>query len=118
MRDDLAWLEDIRDSLTRLQEWSASEDAEGAFRARGMLYAAILREFTVIGEAVKHLSPQTTAVDGVVPWRELAAFRDVIVHNYFGIRDEVVWDGVTNVVPELLDQIISMVAARRAAPSP
>lgn len=76
-----------------------------------MLYSAVIREFTVIGEAVKHLSSGAMSVDPVVPWRALAGFRDVLVHNYFGIRDEVVWDAVTSVAPELLRQVTSMVAA-------
>lgn len=115
MREDLVWLSDILESLTRLQKWSESPSSSAEFAARDVLYSAVLREFTVIGEAVKRRSSGLRSQESHVNWRELAGFRDVLVHNYFGVRDTVVWDAVVNVAP-LLHADISEITERLARP--
>ncbi len=109
LRDDLIWLADILESLTKLQKWFESPSSADEFAARDVLYSAVLREFTVIGEAVKRLSVGLTSQETQVNWRELAGFRDVLVHNYFGVRDSVVWDAVVTVAPQLREEISEIV---------
>ena len=109
MREDLVWLGDILESLTKLQKWSESPSSAAEFAARDVLYSAVLREFTVIGEAVKRLSSGLTSQESHVNWRELAGFRDILVHNYFGVRDTVVWDAVVNVAPVLREDVTEII---------
>ncbi len=108
--DDLAWLRDIQESFEKIIAWTTSADVN-EFMARGQLYSAVIREFTVVGEAVKRLSSELVESTPDVPWRELAGFRDVLVHNYFGVRDEVVWDAATNTVPSLVRAIAQLLGS-------
>lgn len=55
----------------------------------------------MIGEAVKRLPDRIRQKYGAVEWRAIAGMRDRLIHNYFGIDYDIVWDVVTNKVPEL-----------------
>ena len=59
----------------------------------------------IIGEATKKVSGETLSRNPQVPWREMARFRDRIVHAYFGINYEIVWSVITENIPVLLREI-------------
>jgi uncharacterized protein with HEPN domain len=64
-----------------------------------------LRNLEIIGEAVKHLSDDTKQRYPQVKWRKIGDFRNIVVHEYFGVSDEIVWDVGENEIPPLLAQI-------------
>ena len=64
----------------------------------------------MIGEAVKQLSRELTEAHSDIPWRDLARFRDVVVHAYFGLRDQVAWEATVTIVPELLSTVTTIIA--------
>jgi uncharacterized protein with HEPN domain len=68
-------------------------------------FDAVLRNLEIIGEAVKHIPEETRQKYPQVKWRKIAGFRDVVAHNYFGVSDEIVWDVVENIIPDLLEQV-------------
>lgn len=67
--------------------------------------AAVLWYFHVMGEAAKQLSEKTTRKYSQVPWTLMARFRDKIVHHYFGIEFERVWNIAQNELPPLLEEL-------------
>ena len=66
---------------------------------------AVARQLTIVGEATKRLSAEFRAAHAEVPWRDVAGFRDVIVHDYFRVDVERVWDVVMNHLPRLIATI-------------
>jgi uncharacterized protein with HEPN domain len=77
-------------------------------------FDAILRNLEIIGEAVKHLSDETKQQYPQVKWRKIGDFRNIVVHEYFGVSDEIVWDVVENEIPPLLAQIKLMIDEKNA----
>lgn len=73
-----------------------------------MLYSAILRELTVIGEAVKQISASTLAIRPDVPWRQIAGLRDVVVHSYFAVSPDTIWDVAVTQLPPLRSAITEL----------
>ena len=69
------------------------------------LTRAVLRSLEVIGEATKKLPEDFRLKYPEVEWRKIAGTRDVLIHDYFGIDWDIVWDIVLNKLPELLFQI-------------
>lgn len=66
---------------------------------------AVLRCLTVIGEAAFKLGPATQAVHPQIPWRRIAAFRHVLVHDYGGINLDRVWEVATGELARLDGQL-------------
>src|SRR3989442_1460925 len=77
---------------------------------------AVLRNFTVIGEAVKNLSQSFRDAHPDVPWREVAGMRDILIHQYFRINLDTVWSVVESKLPDLLTKVEAMLAELPADP--
>lgn len=66
------------------------EELEGDLRTQ----YALQRAFEIVGEATKQLSPELREQYSEVPWRRMAGMRDLIIHKYFAVELETVWDTV------------------------
>jgi uncharacterized protein with HEPN domain len=75
-----------------------------------LLHDAVLYEFIVLGEAVKHLSSVTRAQAPEVPWQDVAGLRDLIAHEYFYIEMPRVLEIVERDLPVLEQAIIRLLA--------
>ena len=95
------YLDDIRHSCERIIIYTSAMTKE-VFLADDKTYDAVLRHLTIIGEAVKQVPPEIRAIHPSVEWTQIARFRDVVVHHYFGLKEEVIWEIVEAKVPSLL----------------
>jgi len=66
----------------------------------------VIRNLNIIGEAVKNLSPETRDRCPEIAWRQISGMRDVLIHEYFGVRVETVWNVVENRLPEQLESMV------------
>ena len=108
-RDYSVYLEDICDAIAKIRRYteglSAASLAEDELRLD-----AVLRNLEVIGEAVKAI-PETVRVSHPeVEWRKIAGLRDLLIHRYFGIDLEIIWDIVENKLPKLASSIERMIS--------
>ncbi len=62
---------------------------------------AWLRSLEVIGEATKNLSKEFKEKYPEVEWRKIGGLRDKLIHHYFGVKWEIVWDVVKNEIPAI-----------------
>lgn len=74
------------------------------------LQRAFVRSLEVIGEASKHLPPQFREQHPEIDWRGMAGMRDRLIHGYFGVDLELVWDVVQVRVPELRRMLAPLLA--------
>ncbi|MFQ6116027.1 MAG: DUF86 domain-containing protein, partial [bacterium] len=63
------------------------------------------RSLEIIGEATKNLSDSFKEKHSNIKWRELAGLRDKLIHHYFGVNWNRVWDVIKNLVPKLKEQL-------------
>ena len=103
MKDDQAYLGHVLEALERILVYA--QDGEESFRKDLRTQDAIIRNLQVLGEAVKKLSAETRTTHPEVPWRDIAGMRDRVVHDYFGISLDIVWDVIKNHVPPLRDKL-------------
>jgi uncharacterized protein with HEPN domain len=104
-RDPHLYLQDILDSIDRIESYATDADA---FRAQPMAQDAIVRRLEIIGEAVKHVPESVRAAHPEVPWRQAAGMRDVLVHDYFGVDLDLTWGVVERELPRLKAQIANV----------
>jgi uncharacterized protein with HEPN domain len=93
MRAQETYLRDISERIVRLETISA--EGKEAFLKSFILQDAMIRNFEVLGEAVKQLSPGLTAPYPEIPWKSIAGFRNVLIHDYANVNLEIVWKACT-----------------------
>lgn len=74
------------------------------------LRRAVVRNLEIIGEAVNKIPSEFRVRRPTVEWRAMTGMRDRLIHNYFGVDYELVWDVFQNRIPELRAQIVSILA--------
>lgn len=99
-REWLFYLEDIRDSALKVLRYTEGMDIV-AFQENEQAFDAVVRNLEVIGEAAKHLPDEAKAMMPEIEWSKAAAFRDIIVHHYFGLDIRILWDVVQTKVPDI-----------------
>lgn len=72
---------------------------------------AFVRSIEVIGEAVKRVPDDIRVKHPEIQWKSIAGMRDKLIHEYFGVDYDIVWDVVTNKVPELANVVREILAA-------
>ena len=103
MKDDRLYLGHILEAVERILLYAT--DGEARFRSDVRTQDAIIRNLQVMGEAVKKLSAETRGAHPDIPWKDIAGMRDRVVHDYFGVSLDIVWDVAVNHIPPLLDKL-------------
>lgn len=93
-RDIRVYLEDILESLEKIEEYTQAIDLE-EFLRKSQTQDAVLRRLEIIGEAVKHIPKRVRNNHPDIPWQQIAGMRDVLIHEYFGVNLMRVWQVVT-----------------------
>ncbi|MCW7077788.1 MAG: DUF86 domain-containing protein [Canidatus Methanoxibalbensis ujae] len=75
------------------------------FSNNELIQDGVIRNLEIIGEAVKNLPDDIKKDYPEVEWRKIAGLRDILIHAYFGVDLEVIWDIVKNKVPELKEMM-------------
>jgi uncharacterized protein with HEPN domain len=70
-----------------------------------MLLFAVVRAIEILGEAASQVSAETRATHAAIPWRAIIGMRNRLIHAYFEINTETVWQTVTQEIPVLLPQL-------------
>lgn len=106
-REIILYLSDIIENMQDAEQFVAGKTYE-QFRANKMAINAVLRSLEVIGEAVKQIPQDIQSRRPSVPWRSMARMRDRVIHMYFGIDYQRVWEAVTEAIPPVRPQIQSL----------
>lgn len=73
------------------------------------LQRAFVRSIEIIGEASKRIPDDFKQKHSHLEWRSMAGMRDRLIHGYFGVDYETVWDVATNKIPDLHQMVTAMI---------
>lgn len=107
---DRVLLAHMRDCLDRIREYTNGERAR--FDTSRLVQDAVIRNLHTLAESSQRLSNEIKATEAQIPWRELAGFRNVIVHGYLGVDLGAVWLVVEQDLPALSDAVSRMAKLR------
>jgi len=109
VKDESVYLLYILECLRRIDENTLPGRQQ--FMNSHTLQDAVLRNLQTMAETTQRLSDDAKAQQPHIPWPEIAAFRNVLVHDYLGVDIEIIWDITQEEVPELKSAIEAILAS-------
>jgi len=97
-REFVDFLEDAIGAMEKAERFVADMSFEEFMKDEKTVFA-VLRAIEVIGEAVKHMPMDFRMKFPDIPWRDIAGMRDVLIHDYFAVDLETVWETVKTNIP-------------------
>ena len=108
-RDCRIYLDDILTAVDHALDYTEGYSLD-KLRDDHKTLDAVVRNLEIIGEAAKSIPLELREQYPQIEWQKLAGFRDVLIHQYFGIDVEIIWDVVINKLPPLRDAIRNLIA--------
>jgi len=87
-----------------------SQNNKEHFLGSALVKDAVVRNFQVMGEACKKVSETTTNKYVDIPWSKIAKFRDKLVHDYFGVNYDLMWDVIQKELPKIIVQLNQVIS--------
>jgi len=106
-RDYKVYLEDILQAISRIREYTAGLSG-AAFAVDAKTFDAVVRNLEVIGEAARTVPEAIRSQHPEVDWKKTVGLRNILIHQYFGVDSEIIWDIIQNKLPALEEQIRAM----------
>jgi uncharacterized protein with HEPN domain len=108
-RDYRVYLDDILEATNKILSYTAGFSYD-EFRADSKTIDAVIRNFMVIGEAASKIPDEIRSSHGEIQWRDMVGLRNIVIHEYFGIKLDVIWKVIQEDLPELDLQINRMLS--------
>jgi uncharacterized protein with HEPN domain len=100
-RDNNLLLQDIFESSSKILRFTEKFSFEDFINDERTV-DAVIRNFEIIGEASRNLSEEFTSRHLQISWRELISYRNLLIHEYFGVSLKIVWDIIQTDLPKLM----------------
>jgi uncharacterized protein with HEPN domain len=119
MSETRRWLLYINDMLGFAAKVQAYTNGltQASFVANELVYDATLRNLELIGEAASKVPDDVRSAWPSVPWRQMTATRNRLIHGYLGIDDDTVWSIIETDIPALIKQLEHLKNSQQDGPS-
>ncbi len=107
MRDYSLYISDILNAFEAIESFVEGQSLED-FKKDDKASSAVIRKFEIIGEAAKQIPQNIKQEYTSIPWKEMAGMRDKLIHFYFGVNYELLWQTIKNRIPKIKPVIIQI----------
>ena len=101
-------LDDILEAVERIINYTEGMDFDH-FSSDPKTIDAVIRNLMVIGEGSKHIPEEIQARTQELPWVDMRGIRNVVVHEYFGVSNAILWETVRNDIPSLVEPLRKLI---------
>jgi uncharacterized protein with HEPN domain len=116
-RDYRVFLHNVLDAIANIAEFVGGMTL-GQFKDDKKTLHAVVRNLEVVGEAVKGVPPEVRQRHPAIPWQRIAGLHDILIHHYFEIDVDIVWDVVKNKLPDLKQHLQTLLTEPPETPTP
>jgi len=112
LRDYKLYLHDIEEALEKIKAFTKGYTLE-EFAKDTKTVDAVVRNLEIIGEAAKHIPKSVKERSPDIDWKAIAGMRNILAHEYFGVRMGIIWKTIQERLPELGHRIEEILAEGR-----
>lgn len=99
-RDYRLYLDDILEAINKIENYTKDLNVDLLMKD-DKTFDAVIKNLMIIGEAAKNIPENIRENYNDIPWKEMAGMRDKLIHEYFGIRYDVIWKTITLRLPQI-----------------
>ncbi len=102
MRDKgkILYIDDIKKSIAKIEKYTKDLSING-FKKDSKVIDAVIRNLEIIGEAAKNIPQEAKTKNRLIPWQEIIAMRNKVIHEYFGVDLDILWETIKRDIPKL-----------------
>lgn len=103
-------LHDILESINRINTYTEGVNYD-SFCNNQMLIDAVIRNLEIMGEASRNVPEEIRNIYTEIPWRKMIGLRNILIHEYFGVDESIVWEIIRTNLPEIRPFILIAIQA-------
>ena len=101
---DRVRLQHIQDAILEIVTYT-KDISFGEFKSNSMILFASVKQLEIIGEAANNVTKHFQNIYNEIEWRTIIGLRNLLVHEYFGIDEEIVWGIIKEDIPKLQKEV-------------
>jgi uncharacterized protein with HEPN domain len=99
-RDYLLYIDDMLQAIEKIEVYTTGMDYQG-LEADARTQDAVIRNLEIIGEAAGRIPESVQSAAAEIEWRKIIGIRNILIHKYFGVSLQIIWDVVQNKLSQL-----------------